>query len=749
MPRQIQGSQKDFSAGEVDLVLKRADDNPARKAGVRQLSNFRIQSSGSATNRPGRTLLFVQQGRTEQILVAPGVIYRLCFGGDGSLTVRDATGIVVASQPAGTYAWRTATLPQIVWDSVKIGASQVDVVICFPGQKMQIASFDGVSTWTFSAFSFQLDSGGIELVPFFRIAAPGITLVPSSNVGVVNITFSAPVLLPTHVGTLMRYCNIRLRVQTVTSPTTGTALMIDGGADQIVLTIPGGASGLLLGDEIVGQTNGTKAIVSVIYSTTSIGVQCLSNFGSGFAASETVTGPNGSGVVTASSLAAPTPVAVWDEQLFSTARGWPQSVFVDQQRLGFCNMPSVPSAIAWSALGLPYDFDVGQAFPDDAIVELAPFNSQVQFVVPGPESSEFVFCDRAIFYIAISASNPLKPGSVGFQILSNDGSAANVQPRSVQEVIIYVDSGLVTVQSIVATGAFNRPYETRDLADLHTHLIKTPIAIAVPSSSRGFPERYGFVLNSDGTVSVMKYRQQSGQLQGLIGWTPWSGAGSVGWVSALGADVLFSTTYGGVAAVEIMDATQYLDAAFLVNSPPAILAPPVGKGPLWFAPNTSVTLIDQGTRMMGTYQIDANGFIIPQFNAGENLVSATLMAGQPWTAIAEPFAEDAQSGADMHQRMLPRRISYFSVYVVDSTGFVLAKLFSAKQTPTSPPLGTIMNIRRVPAWNQGDDPTAPPPLRETVEEWRPSGHSYDPRVAIIKDTPGPLTILELGMEISI
>ena len=223
----------------------------------------------------------------------------------------------------------------------------------------------------------------------------------------------------------------------------------------------------------------------------------------------------------------------------------------------------------------------------------------------------------------------------------------------------------------------------------------------------------------------------------------------VQWIGALGSDVLFSSTYGAVSVVEIMDPTQYLDSAFFVNAPPATLTPPGGKGPLWFAPSTSVTLMDQGTRMMGTYQIDANGFIIPQFNDGENLAAATLVAGQPWTGIMEPFADDAQSGQDMHQRMLPRRISYFSAYVVNSTGFALAKLFSAKLTPTSPALGTVMNIRRVPAWNQGDNPILPPPLRETVEEWRPSGYSYDPRVAIIKDTPGPLEIQELGMEISI
>jgi hypothetical protein len=48
--------------------------------------------------------------------------------------------------------------------------------------------------------------------------------------------------------------------------------------------------------------------------------------------------------------------------------------------------------------------------------------------------------------------------------------------------------------------------------------------------------------------------------------------------------------------------------------------------------------------MMGTYQIDANGFIIPQNNGGENLLAATLVAGQPWTMTVEPFCPDASPG---------------------------------------------------------------------------------------------------------
>jgi hypothetical protein len=74
---------------------------------------------------------------------------------------------------------------------------------------------------------------------------------------------------------------------------------------------------------------------------------------------------------------------------------------------------------------------------------------------------------------------------------------------------------------------------------------------------------------------------------------------------------------------------------------------------------------------------------------------------------------------------------------------------AAPQKHCNRPLGTIVNEKRFPAWNQGDDPTKSPTQRKTVFDWSPSGSTYDPRVAIIKDTPGPLIICEIAMEISL
>jgi hypothetical protein len=260
------------------------------------------------------------------------------------------------------------------------------------------------------------------------------------------------------------------------------------------------------------------------------------------------------------------------------------------------------------------------------------------------------------------------------------------------------------------------------------------------------------VLNGDGTLAVGKLKVQDGQIQGAVGWVPMSGFGFVEWVSARQADVIFTTVYApnGIAPVtiaEINDATQALDAGLSYNAVPAAFTPPGGKGPLWWLASGTCFVMD-GARPLGVYNIDANGFLIPQFFGGENLASSTLVAGQPWTAIAEPFAPAPAPGQDVGQRTTKRRIARFATYVSNSTGFLMAKLFSGPRRPGGPALGTIMNTYRVTAYNQDDDATQPPPLREEARRWRPSGRAFDPRAAIIKDMPGPLTILELDLQVT-
>ena len=115
---------------------------------------------------------------------------------------------------------------------------------------------------------------------------------------------------------------------------------------------------------------------------------------------------------------------------------------------------------------------------------LAPGKSRVRYVLPGPESNEFVFCDNAVYYIAISATNPLKPGSVGFQLITSNGSATNLRPKPVGEVILYANSARTGINAIVAIGAYGSTQIKIDPAALDN--IRAAIASALQGRADAF-----------------------------------------------------------------------------------------------------------------------------------------------------------------------------------------------------------------------------------------------------------------------
>ncbi|TAL43846.1 MAG: hypothetical protein EPN91_05675 [Salinibacterium sp.] len=774
----IIGAQTDFSAGELDVTMKRADDNPTKKVGARQMLNWRILNSKAATNRPGRSALFFETGRVEEVLMSSGNFFYLVFG-DRYLRVYNASGTqvftsLVKGDGSTPIPWTIASgLGAICWTVIGLSI-YITYTAGYPANVPQVLTWDGTTVgggWTLSTYAESVSAGGQKRTPFYRISPTGITLLPSNTSGTINIIFSAAVLQTGMVGTRLSYCGRQLTIASIADSMHGTATVneqLPGSESLPFATAPAGIFNV--GDVVTGSVSGAKGVVLSV-AALAISVQLIPPITT-FVATDVVAGPGGTLAMNAGATGgAPGAVAVWNDEVMNAFRGYPQSVFNDQGRLGFTNVPSVPSGIIWSTIGVNNDLWVDPLVATvstaNAIFDLAPGKTQVLYVIPGMESSEFVFCDNAIYYIPITVQNPLVPGSVQFIGVSAYGSLVNVQPRRAEQTIIYVKAGGLQVGAIQAPGAYNRPYIIDNISDLHAHLFAghTPQAIAIPTASTAFEELYIYISFTGGSLVVGKYAMKSGLIEAgedgrpAIGWAPWTSAGSILWLSAYSSTVLLTSFYAISGAtpyslIEQFDTNSYVDSALLVNSLPAAIAAqkPIGKGPLWFIAGGTVTLLD-GTpqyRMMGTYQVDANGFIIPQGNAGENLSSGALVAGQPWTSILEPFVPDAPAqGRSVSQRMFKRRVSRMAVYVSQSTGFLLARLFAGPITRTSPPLGTIMNTYRVTAWNQDDDPTQLPPLREEVQRWRPIGRAYDPRVAVIKDTPGPLIVHEIGIEASI
>lgn len=878
--------QTDFSAGELNPDAKRTDD-PLVKSGARQMSNWRILNTRKLNNRPGKTALFPTDGRCDEVLVAPDVIFRLCFG-DGTLKIRDQDGNYIPGVGATGYAWTHATAKQIVWTLVNRSSTERDIVMCFPGQIPKIARWSSVDGWSFLDFAFAQDSYGAFQEPFYRLAPPGVTLTPSDTAGTITVQTSVDYFTSTMVGTVIRWLGQQILLTVFTNTKSMTGIVINNLPLTISFPVTLLSGTFNVGDAI-GSTTAPRTdlegeVASVTLTAGVITNMTINMFVSGrkFVTGDDMVGPNGTCNAGTVTVVSPGASAQWDEEAMNANRGWPNSCFFDQNRLGFCDLPAVPGGIAWSAIGVYDNFLIG-ANPANAMFEIAPNRARVFYVAN--RSDEFVLTDNGIWYIPISASNPLKPGSVQFLKVSSD-SAAQVAPAETIEGIVFVSAGLNRIVAIVPKyGYLNIPWGTIETSLYHSHLFKTPIALAVTTSDGNFQERYVYALNSDGTLAVGKFDVS----REWAGWLPWNGIGFVNWVSARAASVIFTTTYTvdsvPVTIAEMLDGEQYIDGAISINSPPIGMragtepaiqalatgtpgttlagsaqwafdgnpvknvsqcirsipsatgfgnlvwlqsgvgsqilrriritapldqplsaagsttihvvgsnngtawttllsvttvgtnreqydlkhadgldistaylywgidisgtsgqivavaqvepfynapgethaAPNGGTGPMWWLAGGQAMVMD-GVQNYALHNIDASGNIEPI--DAEDLSSATMVAGLPWSATLEPFIPQVAGGSDQGQRIRRRRIAKAVVSVQNSSGFTFGN-------------------SRVASWFTGENQEQPPPIRENSYAFRPRGRSYDPRIALVKDTPGPLTVLELGMEMTV
>jgi hypothetical protein len=278
------------------------------------------------------------------------------------------------------------------------------------------------------------------------------------------------------------------------------------------------------------------------------------------------------------------------------------------------------------------------------------------------------------------------------------------------------------------------PWATQEVSLYHSHLFNSPIAMAVANDGAQVPEQYVYVLNTDGTIAVGKFDVG----KEWAGWLPWNGAGSINWISSLGQTPIFSTTYTSnhvpVTIAEQLDLSQYVDGAVTLNNVTTNMQSGV-LGPVWWLANGTVDLID-GVKPLGTHSVDGSGNV-RLLDPSEDLSSPTIMAGLAWQAILEPFIQHVQGGKNEGQRVKRQKIKRVAISVQNSTGFVMQGI------------GKIKCVRRISPWNVGDDQGQPPPLRETTYSFRTRGRDYDPRVALVKDLPGPITVAEWGAETTV
>lgn len=725
----------DFSGGQINGSARRSDDPLVKLAGL-QMGNFRVEAQGTIVPRPGRRVLYTANAtRTDFFRMSLGVTAQISFP-PGEIIITDTSGFVIASSIDPSYLWDNST-------SYQISATQAgnDIVLCFPGMRPVFCRWDPTTnTWAFIPFSFRVIAGIIQ-EPFFRINVPGASMTWQTatsaykTVGAtLPISCTVPYFTNAMIGTRLSILGGQVTIAAVIDSQNATAVVNSRLPDSVVLT-PADLSPFLIGQVVETTLTGYEFEIAGL-STAITGplmngmVFTVPTFTT--PPGDTVSSEIGTTVYTAANLGLSTGgsgTVQWQEEFMGALAGWPASCFYAKSRLGFCDFPQKPEAILWSSIGVDDVFYVDAtasgtnpsagASATSAILEFIDSKVRVRHVVDWGDL--FAFSDLGIFQIPVSGTNPLKPGSVEFRKFSSDG-CAGIRPITTLDAIVFVNAGLSRVGVVRATGSYTRPYVSDDLSELHSDLFVSPVCLAIATGDGPDPERYIYLANANGSAVQGRFspKKQVGS------WVPITGAGLVTWIIAQGGSVFFNATYGGTSMMEFEDAAWLLDGAVLINSPPANAGLP-GKGPLWWLAGATATLTDGGLDL-GDRAIDANGNIVPL--QGEDLTSPTIQGGAAFTCTYQPVIGEVQGGQSRMQRMRRRKVKRAAVTVDANCPFEWGN-------------------RDIPAYQWGDDPTLPAPIRTGTYLHRQLGRSYDPVVVLKRQRPGLLRISECTTEVTI
>lgn len=735
-------SQTNFSGGQCDESARNQQESEkVVAAGARTMSNWRPLNSGGISVRPGRAALSLTDApRAERFRFTPAVELIIAFS-SGAVKILNALGTILASNTSASYLWTDATVSQISWT-----ATPDRVVICYPGMRPQLILWDrDTGTYSFALFDFAVLFNNQKQEPFFRTASRGTTMTLGARSGTFLAGSSAPYFTAAMVGQRISLAGQQAAIAGYISSTAVNVTVPAGNKipRQIDLTLgTGGTGGPATVDaaaifplSTVAETSVTKVSMEItdLISDSVIRAITLNDMsGAGTnPGAEHLVGSFGKAQLVSiadASAVAYFPFVSWQQSFMNDIQGWPSACFFAHGRLGFCDFPQRPEAILWSAIGIYDVFWVDSiaalanpaagVLATSAMLEFIPGKPRVRNVVEW-NGDEFIFTDKGVYYIPVSAQNPLKPGSVEFRVFS-DASASSIKPAFSSEALIFVSASGDRVSSVRRTGSLTTPYLERDLAPYHSALIKNPVAIAVGLGDSGAAERYIYVLNADGTLAIGRITDD------YAGWFPWFGAGAVSWVSVAGINVLLTTLYGTQKVLEYETFDRQLDHAVSINSPPALMLSG-GHGPLIAFAGGTVRVMD-GWIDYGDRSVDASGNLIA--NPEDDFSSAGIVAGVAYTSEYSPFLPEGPRGAAGKQRQRRRKIVRAVASVVDSSGFSFGG-------------------RTIPPYDFDDDPLAQPILKSTSYRTSPMGRDFDPRITLVKDTPGPLTLIEFVQEVTV
>lgn len=401
------------------------------------------------------------------------------------------------------------------------------------------------------------------------------------------------------------------------------------------------------------------------------------------------------------------------EDVWSATRGWPRTATFHEGRLWFGGSASRPATIWGSRVGDFYNFENLKARDDEAI-DVTLDTDQVNAI-------QAIYSNRALqifttgqeFFVPSSSSSPITPSNIAVRPQTNFGSR-RVRPATIDGVTLFTQRTGKSVNQFVYVEAY-QANQTQSITTLAPHLITTPIQLAVSRGQTDDDANYVYILNNDGTLTVFNTLI----VEDVQGFTPW-------------------TTDGDIKSIAVVDDTLYFLVAREVNSSTVyyierenddlstdsgVRTNVGGSDTLTGLShlNTETVDIKADDAYMGTDTVASGQVVIER-------TATVIEAGLPFrpTIQTMPLNVPLPQGPNAFKK---KKIMRVALRVYEANGL-------------------IVNNQRIADKTIGLDQFDSPAPQTGIVRIYLTGWSLDASVTITQDTPMPMTILSIGVEVA-
>ncbi|QDP61833.1 MAG: hypothetical protein Tp139DCM904402_6 [Prokaryotic dsDNA virus sp.] len=433
-----------------------------------------------------------------------------------------------------------ATIPFTDTYNQEVTYAQSGDVMFLAHQTFMIRKLTRTSLTTFAVSTFEFDTRSDNkrvFQPYNAFQTLGMTITPSSaDSGTRTMTTSAAYFDTTgsqsggnypdstHIGSRLRIHGIEYLITSIQSATQATGTLQENISEQLQAdafrTVEGSSTvfishvghGLAVGDSItienagavggiaIGNLNGARTIASVV----SVNEYTIT------AGASATSSADGGGAPKIKSAAATTS---WQEQSYSSVRGYPAAVAFHENRLWFGGTLGEPDGLWSSQSGEFFNFDVGTALDNESI-QIKSSTGEINTIKHIVSNRDLqVFTSTSEFIVPAFDQNPVSPTNAMIRRQTPFG-AGNVRPFVFDGATIYVQKEGSIVREFIYSDAEDS-YVANAVSTISSHLIKNPVQMTTLQAAIDRAESYVFVLNVDGTIAVFN----SNRAEKRAGWS--------------------------------------------------------------------------------------------------------------------------------------------------------------------------------------------------------------------------------------